>query len=348
MSHGGDIHGASFELDRDTCDLMDFSASINPLGMPSAARRAIKDGIESVLHYPDTENRELREAMAARFEVTASSIMVGNGSTELIYLLPRALRPKLALIASPTFSEYERACILSGARVDHFQLKESDGFLPHVDSFSRAMKKADMAFFCNPGNPSGNALSREKVLLLAREAKKNKCVLIVDEAFMEFCPEHSVLGAQSANLVVIRSLTKFYALAGLRVGFACMPPKIMKALRKHKEPWSVNSLAGRAAQAALEDDDYLERTLRYVRRERWRLIKALNEIGIEPVRSEANYLLFKTPEARVLLGGLKERGILIRDCSNFRGLGKNHLRIAVRTSMENHALIDAMKEVLGN
>jgi threonine-phosphate decarboxylase len=347
--HGGNVYSEALALGLEAHEVLDFSASINPLGMPTLARRAIRDGLDSVLHYPDTDSRELKETIASRFEVPVKSIVVGNGSTELIYLLPRALKPKRVLITAPAFSEYERACVLAGAEVAYFKLKESDGFLPdmgNMDEFSRALRKADMAFICNPGNPSGSALSRGNVFKLVQEAKKNNCVLIVDEAFIEFCPEHSVLGATSSNLVVLRSLTKFYALAGLRVGFACMPSKIMKTVLKYKEPWSLNCLAGRAAQAALEDDSYPDRTLNYIRRERGKLIKGLRGLGIEAVRSEANYLLFKTPEARKLLSGLKERGILIRDCSNFRGLGAHHLRIAVRSAKENRALLEAMKEVM--
>ncbi len=346
MKHGGNIYSAALELGLEAHEVMDFSASINPLKMPQLARQAIRDGIASVAHYPDTECMDLKETIAMRYEVPASSVMVANGSTELIYLLPRALRPKRVLIALPAFSEYERACKLAGAKVEHFGMKEADGFLPDMESFAHAMKKADMAFFCNPGNPSGNLLARHEVLVLAREARKNKCVLVVDEAFIEFSPECSVLGAQSDNLIVLRSLTKFYALAGLRVGFACMSPKIMKAANKYKEPWSVNVLATSAACAALEDDGYPERTLRYIERERRRLITGLRSLAIEPVNSGANYLLFKTKHARTLLDGLKARGILIRDCSNFKGLGRNHLRIAVRSTKENRALLIAMEEVI--
>ena len=346
MSHGGNVFRAELDLGLRGTSVLDFSASINPMGMPPAARHAIKTWVGDVLHYPDIESTRLKEAVAERFGLDPASVLPGNGSTELIYLIPRALKPRNVLIASPTFSEYERACGLSGARVEHFEMAASGGFLPDMDSFGRAMNNSDMAFFCNPGNPSGAVLPRDDVLELASLASNYKCVLVVDEAFMEFCPEHSVLGEDGEYLIVLRSLTKFYALAGLRAGFACMPPQIMKAVLKYKEPWSVNVLAERAAVVALGQSGFINRSLKYVERERDLLRRKLEALGFIVYPSHANYLLFETSKAERLVRGLYKRGILVRDCSNFRGLGHKHLRVAVRTRKENSILVTAMAGIL--
>ena len=345
MIHGGNVYRAARELGLDGPEVLDFSASINPLGMPPAARNAIKAWVGDVLHYPDTQSTRLKEAISECYGLDPCCVIPGNGSTELIYLIPRALTPKKVVIASPTFSEYERACRLSGAKVEHFPLLP-EGFLPEPDAFMRAMKNADMAFFCNPGNPSGAVLPRQGVLALASLAKKNNCVLVVDEAFMDFCPEHSVLGEQGDHLVVLRSLTKFYALAGLRVGFAHMPETLMSRIMRYKEPWSVNVLAERAALAVLSGTGFARRSRDYVRRERGLLERKLEALGFVVYPSEANYLLIETPKAVQLVKGLYKRGILVRDCSDFQGLGKEHLRVAVRTRKENSILIGVMKEIL--
>ncbi len=347
LRHGGNIYRAEHDLELRGTSVLDFSASINPLGMPPAARHAIKTWVGDVLHYPDIESTRLREAVAERFELNPANVLAGNGSTELIYLIPRALKPDKVVIASPTFSEYERACRLSGAKVEHFPMSASSGFLPEMDAFMLAVEKADMAFFCNPGNPSGAVLPREDVLRLARHAKKNKCVLVIDEAFMEFCPEHSVLGEEGDYLVVLRSLTKFYGLAGLRAGFAHLPEMLMSRIMRYKEPWSLNVLAERAAVAALGQSGFISRTLNYVKRERDLLKRKLEAFGFLVYPSEANYLLFETSKAERLLGGLYKRGLLVRDCSDFRGLGHKHLRVAVKTRKENSVLIAAMEEILG-
>ena len=345
MIHGGNVYRAARELGLNGSGVLDFSASINPLGMPPAARHAIKAWVGDVLHYPDTQSTRLKEAISECYGLDPAGVIPGNGSTELIYLIPRALQPKKVVIASPTFSEYERACRLSGAKVEHFPLLPKE-FLPEPDAFMRAMKNADMAFFCNPGNPSGAVLPRQGVLTLASLAKKNNCVLVVDEAFMDFCPEHSVLGEQGDHLVVLRSLTKFYALAGLRVGFSHMPKMLMSRIMRYKEPWSVNVLAERAALAVLAETGFVRRSRDYVRRERGLLETKLEALGFVVFPSEANYLLIETSKAVQLVKGLYKRGILVRDCSDFQGLGKKHLRVAVRTRKENSILIKAMKEIL--
>ncbi len=347
LRHGGNVYSAARQLGLQSSGVLDFSASINPLGMPLAARNAIKAWVGDVLHYPDTRSTRLKEAISECYGLDPECVIPGNGSTELIYLIPRALKPGRVLVVSPTFSEYERACRLSGAKVEHFSLLPSKGFLPEPDTFMRAMKNADMAFFCNPGNPSGAVLPREEVLTLARQARKNNCVLVVDEAFMDFCPEHSVLGEQGEYLVVLRSLTKFYALAGLRVGFSHLPEMLMSRIMRYKEPWSVNVLAERAAVAALGESGFIKRSLKYVERERGLLRRKLEALGFFVYPSEANYLLLETSKAKQLVKGLNKQGILVRDCSDFRGLGKKHLRVAARTRKENSLLVEAMKEILG-
>ncbi len=347
MRHGGNVYRLAAAGGFSPENIIDFSASINPLGMPRAAKAAITGHLADILRYPDPDCSELTETIARRYGVPEGRIMCGNGSTEFIFLLPRALKPRKVLVPYPTFSEYDRACLLAGARIKHVSTGRARAFVPDVETFTRAMEGVDMAFLCNPGNPSGKALERGGVLGILRAAERERCVLVVDEAFMEFCPEHSVLGHDSPYLVVLRSLTKFYGLAGLRAGFARLPGGLGRKLRTFKEPWTVNALAQRAAAAALDEEPFAERTRKYMARQKKFLEGAFRSMGLRFYPSDANYYLIESEKAGELIDGLFERAIAVRDCSNFKGLGKSYFRVAVRSGRENALLANGMSEILG-
>lgn len=345
-AHGGNIHA----LRREGVDAMDFSASINPLGMPRGARAALRQALsgDTLYHYPDPEAAGLRDAIAARYGIDGNKIIAGNGSTELIYLIPRALRPETVLVTAPTFSEFERAALAGGARIRPLALKEKDDFRVEPAAFIEAMRGAGMAVLCNPNNPTGRLLERDAVLEIARAANRMNCVLLVDEAFMDFSGnKESVLGEGTNNIIVLRSLTKFYALAGLRLGFGCFPGNLLAKLKKLKEPWSVNTLSQLAGAAALRDEGYIKRTLKLINEERGFLVSALTEMGMHVYPSEANYLLVRVDDATAMRDRmLRHSNIAIRDCGNFRGMRKRHIRVAVRGRDENMALLDAMRKTL--
>jgi len=350
-SHGGNIYRISRQAGLPESGLLDFSASINPLGMPRGAKAAItaslKGNAEALSHYPDPEATRLRSAIAISHGIDESRVIVANGSTELIYLIPRALRPGIVLLTSPTFSEFSRAALASGANIKHLSLKKAEGFSVNAPDFIDAMKGADMAVLCNPNNPTGLMLEKESVLEIAAMAKRQRCVLLVDEAFMDFCPEGSVLGEENPYLIVLRSLTKFYALAGLRLGFGYFPKALMTRMRKLKEPWSVNTLSQIAGVAALKDTPYTEKTLRLISRERRYLAESLGIMGHRPYPSSANYLMMEVGDAAELTSKLLGQGVAVRDCGNFRGLGSSHIRVAVRSRRDNDALLEALDRALG-
>ncbi|MFC1769901.1 threonine-phosphate decarboxylase CobD [Nitrospirota bacterium] len=346
MSHGGNVYKIAKSMGIAAGEVLDFSASINPLGMPKGIRPELNRSNGSLLHYPDPDATGFAQAAGEHYGIDIKNIMPGNGSTELIYLLPRALKPKRVLIPAPTFSEYERASLIAGARVTSFKMNADDAFMPEVKAFCGAMRGMDMAFLCNPGNPSGSVLERQDIISIIKAAKGERCVLVVDEAFMDFCPEHSVLDLNSPWLIVLRSLTKFYGLAGLRAGFLKAPGVIMKKLREHKEPWSVNILAERAAVIALSDTEFIKRTHAYINKERAVLAKGLGSFGFKVYPSDVNYLLIEKPEASTLARALLEQGIAVRECSNFKGLGTRFLRIAVRSRKENMRLMNVISELM--
>lgn len=357
--HGGNIHAAARTLGTSPKHILDLSASINPLGMPQSVRTAITSQLNVAVHYPDPDCVELSQAIAARHSLNPDTILCGNGSTELIYLIARALKPRHALIPAPTFAEYERAIKASGkwgagskkCGTNYLHLKANNGFRLDADAFIDAMTKMvssysspithhsslSLAFLCNPNNPTGLVIPRDEVLKIAAAAKKLRCYLVVDEAFIDFCPAHSVIDATVRNpyLIVLRSMTKFYALAGIRLGYGVFPLSAARSIRALREPWTVSTVAQIAGRAALNDRSYRTRTESTIAREKHFLEKSLRSLGIPYLPSAANYYLLRLQSADAVEKTLAETGILIRSCANFRGLDRSYVRIAVRSRREN-------------
>ncbi len=342
MEHGGNIRLASRETGIPEDEIIDFSASINPLGMPETVVAAIQEGIPSLAHYPEPFADDLAAKLGAHLGIDPRTIICGNGSTELIYLVVRALSPRRVLIPFPTFSEYARACRMQqGTAIAGHRLSRGDGFGVAPDAFIRDMAGCDMAFLCNPNNPTGGLLGREAVDAIAEAARHLSCYLVVDEAFIDFVPEQSVLDlvAKRSHLIVLRSLTKMYALAGLRVGYGVFPEGLAASLKDHKEPWSVNALGQKAGIAAISDARYKDRTLSFIEEEKRFLEKGLKGLGIACLPSAANYYLARMYNAKQAVVSLRSKGILLRDCSDFTGIDGSFFRVAVRTRRENETLL---------
>ncbi|MHB8844986.1 MAG: threonine-phosphate decarboxylase CobD [Nitrospirota bacterium] len=340
--HGGNVFQASAETGIPVSEMLDFSASINPLGVPESVAAVIRENIGLLVHYPDPFADGISRDLSQHLGVPALSLVCGNGSTELIYLVVRALRPRRVLIPAPTFSEYERACHLNdGTSCTHFDLSPQDGYVIDPGQFVAAMAGCDMAFLCNPNNPTGRLLEREAVLDLVRAAERAGCLLVVDEAFIDFTPDQSVARDVEGNthLIVLRSLTKFYALSGLRIGYGLFPDHIIERIRRHKEPWTVNTLAQIAAATAIGDRAYQMRTTEVISAEKGYLEQGFRDLGIEFFPSSANYYLFRTTSGNSVASSLRKRGILVRDCSNFVGLDGSYVRVAVRSRNENSRLL---------
>jgi threonine-phosphate decarboxylase len=358
FEHGGNIYKIAGELGLPEGRMIDFSASINPLGISEKVTETIKKGMDGLVNYPDPDTSILREKIAEHHDIDPGTILCGNGSTELIYLIPRALKPERVLIPAPTFSEYERACKLSyELRVMSYELKEENNFRISTDEFISAINTlsfnsklitpdSKLIFLCNPNNPTGALLQKEEISDIADAARKHKCYLVVDEAFIDFTPEESVINKVRDNpyLIVLRSMTKFHALTGLRIGYAVLHEDLIGRVLKFKEPWTVNNLAQVAAVAALDDRDYIEKTYRLITREKKYIEKSLKKCGISFFQSAVNYYLLKVTDARELVVRLRNKGILVRDCSNFRALNNSYVRIAVKSRKHNEMLI---KELSG-
>lgn len=359
--HGGDVHAAAREIGRPVKDLLDFSASINPLGPSPLTRRAMVAALAEVVHYPDPTCAALRDALAKRHDLPADWLLIGNGSSELIYLLVQALPIRRALVIGPTFSEYGAAVAATGGLVRPINAERADLYRPPLDRAMATIRaegrtagrpRLDALFLCNPNSPTGRAADREAVLRLARAAGRRGIWTVVDEAFVDYCEDRSVLPRlrEAPRLLVLRSLTKFHALPGLRVGYLAAGPRLVKRLARRQPPWSVNGPAQAAALAALGDRAHEARSLAAALQERERLARGLARLpGLTVFPSEANFLLVELPAgatASRLAASLRREGLLIRDCSAVPGLNDRTVRLAVRRGGQNRRLLALLRASL--
>jgi threonine-phosphate decarboxylase len=348
--HGGDVYHLARALGVDLADLLDFSASINPLGFPPGLNNAVQEALKEIVHYPDRRSLKLRAALAAYHRLTPETILVGNGSTELIYLAARALGPRRGLIVTPAFSEYEHALDLARVPAAFQPTDASDDFtlrkVPEVH-------EGDLVFLAHPASPSGALLDPELFLAVAAAVEAAGAYLLLDEAFVDFVEEASLkihLG-RFPRLLVLRSFTKFFGIPGMRLGFLLGAPELVARLAAAQEPWSVNTMAQAMGVACLADPEYMSRTRTLIAREREFLFNRLAALpGLSPFPGVVNYLLVKLTRPGMTAAFLREQmlahRIVIRDASNFRGLDERFFRIAVRGRDENERLLAALSQCL--
>lgn len=354
--HGGNLYRAARERGCRPSDLVDFSASINPLGPSLSVLRALRKSQWMLRHYPDPEAHDLVQALSRRSGLTPAHYLIGNGSMELLYLLPIALSITKALIIGPTFSEYERAVHRAGGHCTHVSASRADDYRPPIEEALDLMRtgkgRFDTVFLCNPNNPTGRVIGKGDLRKLVAALDDGHIWTIVDESFIEFAPEHSMLQEVSKHprLLVLRSFTKFYAIPGLRIGYLAGQPDVVEQVRRRQPPWSVNVLAQAAALAGLKDTAYRKKTLALISDERTRLGRALREIpDLQVFPSEANFLLIELPaslRASDVAERLRDRGLLVRDCSTIAGLTERMVRVAIRTPRENDLLLRAIEAAL--
>ena len=333
----------------------DFSANVNPLGMPAGVIEVIKKEAENLSKYPDILGRDLREQIAIHEGVTSSNVVLGNGAGELIYALCNALRPERCLVLAPSFSEYEAASRVFGCRLSRMNLKEKNNFnltrheMSDLFDWIRNTSGKRILFFCNPNNPTGVIVQKQHLLRIADICQQEGVYFCVDECFLPFLEDekqHTVKTEVLAypHLVVLRAFTKFYGMAGLRLGYALTSDSfLLERFRQVLPPWNTSMIAQLAGIEALKNREYENATRQLVAREREYLFCELENGLVDKVfPSGTNYLLFRAEED--LKETLLKDSILIRDCSNYINLEKGYYRIAVKKHEENVALIEALKK----
>lgn len=355
FGHGGDLRTAAEVFGFPESEFLDFSANINPLGLPEAMKQALANGWDKIVHYPDPVHRSFRQAVADRLDIDPSWLLIGNGAAECIALLVLALNPQKVGVVYPCFSEYEHTAKRYGAIVTGYTGDESRDFKPSEDQVRQLLAENDLVFIGHPNNPTGITYGMDELQMMAETARIAHTILAIDEAFIDFIPEeeqHTLLPylERYPHVVILRSLTKFYAIPGLRLGFAAAAPFLIRRMQEKQIPWSVNQLALLAGEICLQEKEYEEKTRSMINRERARLFHALSErFQCKVWPGQANYLLARLPNwitAEELQYALGKKGLLIRNCSMYPGLSPHDFRIAVRTGEENDKLIAVMSDIM--
>ncbi len=331
-------------------DLLDYSSNINPLGTPPMVRRYLKKKLNSIAEYPDSDSIDLRKSLEWYCKIPYEQIVIGNGATEIIYNFGKAFLTKKTpvLIPIPTFGEYEAAANLSGCKISYFKTKNLE---KDLDSFLKKIPKNGCVFVCNPNNPTGKLLSKKNLLHIIQSAKKKSSLVFVDESFIELVPSsyESVIKyiKKFSNLFILRSMTKSFGLAGIRIGYGIGNKSIISIMNNLKIPWNVSSLAQYAAGAALCSTSHLNNAKKIIKKESNYLRNSISKIdGFECHDTSTNFILIKSKQkSRIIQKKLLKKKILIRDCSTFRGLSDNYIRIAVKTRKENQKLVKALETI---
>ncbi len=337
---------------KDGGDLIDFSTNVNPLGASRKVHQAIRQNIELISLYPDPDSKTFKRAVMDYLQIgDEDCIVAGNGANELIHLFADVFvgKDEKAVIPVPTFFEYEFACDKNSANITYVELED---FRLEPEPVLAAMDKQTKAVFvCNPNNPTGLLAERQGVAKILDHAYNNGTLVLLDECFMEFVEEPQRNSFVSAvkeydNLLVLRTLTKAFGLAGLRAGYAVASTKMARLLNKVRVPWGVNALAQVAAVAALKDREHLRKTRTLVKREKPYLLRAISRMHrFAPCSSDTNFFLVtlkNTDSVSLKSRLLKKHRVLVRDCSSFTGMGTDHVRVSVQRRSENNILIDAL------
>lgn len=345
MEHGADLLTYKNEYDG---ELIDYSSNINPLGPPKGLKEVIMDSLDALTTYPDIKYRNLKQSISIYLKCEKENVLVGNGAVEIInnFIIPA----NRVIVVQPSFSEYEKRAIANGKEVVKINYK--DDFSIDLDSL-KGIQKDDLLILGNPNNPTGLRISKDELISIYNLVKLNGGFLLLDEAFFEFCPEDydSIQIFKEFNyegIGIIRAATKFFALPGIRLGYGCTSIEKAQEIQKIEQPWSVNSIADAAGQFIFKDEEYIKESKRYIESERNFLLNELSKIeGINVYKTATNYILIKLINwnEEYVFNFFLKNGILIRKCTSFEGLDKDHIRVAIKDRENNQRLIDVFKKV---
>lgn len=352
LVHGGDIYSAEKEMGIPKEELLDYSANINPFGMPSGVKEALMNGLESCTCYPDPLCRELVDALSRYHDVEPESIICGNGAADLIFRLLYGKKPKRAMVLAPTFAEYALAMAAVGCECVEYRLDEGNGFQLTEHVLETIDESIEMVFICNPNNPTGVVTDRSMMQKILARCEAVGALLVIDECFNEFLDEAEEASmidrlTVSKNLFILKAFTKMYAVAGLRLGYGlCSDKWLMGQIKDCAQAWSVSTLAQLAGIAALKEVAYVAQTRDLIQAQRCYLRQELERLGMKVYASEANYIFFKNETGLNLKEKMKKYGILIRSCANYTGLDESYYRIAVKGAADNQRFMACLEEIL--
>lgn len=361
VNHGGNIYKFAKEKGISPSDIIDFSANINPFGTSPKGVVDLEEELKNIIHYPDPRATELVDKAAKVYGVENNQILVGNGASEILSAICRFPNFTGVLVPGPGFSEYEACAKAAGLEVApiYSRIHEDEEYfeVPYLAlmAFAAKLKGQDgrvIAFLGNPNNPDGSLLDPEKIKILADMYQEIDSLLVIDESFIDFTDgTHSVrpLINECKNIIILHSLTKFFAVPGLRVGLAFSNPDLINKLKAFIPTWSVNNLVQAYATSALNDKEYITKTRAFIGEECLRVHQLYRELPhLVAFKPSVNFMLIKwnidSPKVTDLQAYLEEKNILIRSCYNYYGLGPNYFRIAIKTKTLNDLLYSYIKE----
>ena len=342
--HGGDVYRYQ--------NVIDFSSNCNPFGTPKGVKDAICQAAAEIRQYPDVHCTRLRTALVEKLDLPGEWMFFGNGAADVIFALALALKPKKALLPAPTFAEYEQALKTVDCWIERYLTGEAEGFRLQEEFIQSIEEDTDVVFLCNPNNPTGTLADRAFLERVLNRCRETKTMVVVDECFLDFVEapgEYTLLGMleDCENLMILKAFTKLYAMAGVRLGYGLTSNRqLLDRMEAATQPWNVSHLAQAAGVAALKETEYVEESLSYLRGERRWLLQAMQAAGYKTYDSAANYVFFRGPKG--LWQRCLDEGILIRDCSNYPGLGEGYYRVCVGRHEENLNLMNVLCKVREN
>lgn len=353
--HGGDIYTLARLLACDPFAIADMSSNVNPLGPPPELLRHLETNLDRIKALPEADASRMLRQFADVYGIAPDQVLAGNGTTQIIYDLPRALKMRQALIVGPTYADYADGCRLNGVACRLVQTLETDAFRFNPDALREQIQTVDAVYLCNPNNPTGQRVSADTLRTICHEFPRQ--VFVIDESYLPFVPgheDHSLIRQCPANALVLHSMSKIFRIPGLRVGFVIGRGALIARLRPFVLPWSVNSLAQSAVRFLLANDTlsqaFIRETQAYVRAERMALAARLRTIpGLQIFPSQTGYMLLKLPAhhlAADVCRHLQAAKILIRDCSNFSGLSDRFVRLALKSPEVNRQCADLLEAYL--
>ena len=339
-------------------DITSFSANVNPLGISYKLKKELASHIDAITSYPDREYTSLRKCIAKYAGTDYTSVLVGNGSTELISLVIQIKKPSKALIVGPTYSEYEHEVALGGGRSHYFRLREKDDFKLDIEGLENALTSdIDLLVICNPNNPTSSQIDRSSMRRILDACKEKGIFVMVDETYVEFSEDTSKITSIPLteyynNIIILRGISKFFAAPGLRLGYAvCGNHELLKEIDSRKNPWTINSLAAIAGEIMFKDTDYINETWNLISSERKRICGILEKChGLKFYKPHANFILIKILKDGItseeLFDTAIRQGLMIRDCSTFPFLDNKYIRFCFMNPEDNDKLVKILLDKL--
>lgn len=341
--HGGDTYNYGGEI-------IDFSSNINPIGTPDFIKNAIINSISEICKYPDPYSTELRKHIGEYENTDKEYIVCGAGAAELMFNTVSAIKPKNALIAVPSFAEYERALNNTDTEIVYYNTRKENGYKIDLGITEYIKSNTDIIFICNPSNPTGALTDVTVIEKILKQAEKCNTYVVVDECFNDFLDNGNESSckrflSEYKKLIILKSFTKMYCMPGIRLGYMmCSDISFNERIYYTRQPWNICAMAVEAGKAACSQKEYAKTVRDYIRVERKYMVSEFDKLGIEYEKPNANFIFFY--HRQNLKRELIKKGVLIRDCSNYRGIDGYCYRVAIRNHEENEKLIKALKEVM--